>query len=322
MVAPLACSSCRAADATVVSLPDQTPVCSVCAKQQRAPPGQQQREVELIQPEKPHMCDICQDSPAYCICVEERAVLCRDCDISIHSSNKFTAKHSRFLFVGLRVGLGVEEKAEVKGAVSGGKRKAGSALSNGNGKQPMPSRFASGGGTGMGGAMHSSMMSTSPQLVPNGNHQFGSPSGIQPNGMPNGGIAMAGGMAVGGGMYGGGGGQVFGGMAYGGNPNGAGPSNGGASSSGMDHYGNYNAPASDFLGVPEMSGTFTIKDVDAAYMADEFGQYAPIGVPDDVSTLLEVPDLDFGSFGMHGQQGGNHGGWGDDGVVPDISYQH
>lgn len=50
------------------------------------------------------------------------------------------------------------------------------------------------------------------------------------------------------------------------------------------------------------------QDVDAAYMADEFGAYAPIGVSEDVSQLLEVPDLDFSDMG-HSIVGGESGGF-------------
>eukprot|EP00951_Prasinocladus_malaysianus_P032461 scaffold316276_cov37-Prasinocladus_malaysianus.AAC.1 len=138
------------------------------------------------------------------------------CDLSIHKSNKFTEKHCRFLFTGLRVGL--EELASEAMPAVGTKRKA-------NGK----------------GAAKESRMNHAPDMM-----MGGYPGMV--NGYP--------------------------------------------------------------------------QDVDAAYMADEFGQYAPVGVPDDVSHVLEVPDLDFGNFGMqsaapNAQQSGN---WMDDGVVPEITY--
>lgn len=36
-------------------------------------------------------------------CVEDRAILCADCDEPIHSANDLTAKHSRFLLVGAKL---------------------------------------------------------------------------------------------------------------------------------------------------------------------------------------------------------------------------
>lgn len=36
-------------------------------------------------------------------CVEDRAILCADCDDPIHSANDLTAKHSRFLLVGAKL---------------------------------------------------------------------------------------------------------------------------------------------------------------------------------------------------------------------------
>lgn len=36
-------------------------------------------------------------------CQEDRAILCRDCDDSIHSANQLTMKHGRFLLTGARL---------------------------------------------------------------------------------------------------------------------------------------------------------------------------------------------------------------------------
>jgi hypothetical protein len=37
----------------------------------------------------------------FAVCREDRAFLCRGCDISIHSANAFVAKHERFLINGI-----------------------------------------------------------------------------------------------------------------------------------------------------------------------------------------------------------------------------
>lgn len=46
-----------------------------------------------------------QDSVGYFFCLEDRALLCRKCDVAIHTANTFVAGHRRFLLTGVRVGL-------------------------------------------------------------------------------------------------------------------------------------------------------------------------------------------------------------------------
>lgn len=50
-------------------------------------------------------CDICQENPVYAVCHEDRAFLCRSCDVAIHSANPHAAKHTRFLMTNARVAL-------------------------------------------------------------------------------------------------------------------------------------------------------------------------------------------------------------------------
>lgn len=42
-------------------------------------------------------------NPVFAICREDRAFLCRSCDLSIHSANEHVAKHERFLMSGVTV---------------------------------------------------------------------------------------------------------------------------------------------------------------------------------------------------------------------------
>lgn len=44
-------------------------------------------------------------NPVYVICHEDRAFLCRVCDVSIHEANPQSKKHQRFLFANTRVDL-------------------------------------------------------------------------------------------------------------------------------------------------------------------------------------------------------------------------
>mmetsp|Transcript_26488 Transcript_26488/g.74481 ORF Transcript_26488/g.74481 Transcript_26488/m.74481 type:complete len:221 (-) Transcript_26488:388-1050(-) len=148
-------------------------------RRQRSSVGKKLQKLALSQPEKSHMCDICQDAPAYCVCVDERAVLCRDCDLSIHKSNKFTEAHNRFLFPGLKIGL--EDLASSSAAaaaahgskVIGSKRKAG--------KEPAPDQPRMGrlqnGLAASSGASTSSALTMPQMLVPNRN--IGSPQMMQ-----------------------------------------------------------------------------------------------------------------------------------------------
>lgn len=46
-----------------------------------------------------------QEKNGFFFCLEDRAVLCRDCDVSIHSVNKLAANHQRFLLPGTKVAL-------------------------------------------------------------------------------------------------------------------------------------------------------------------------------------------------------------------------
>lgn len=53
----------------------------------------------------PPTCDICQDAHAYFFCVEDRALLCRACDVAVHTANALVSAHRRFLLTGVHVGL-------------------------------------------------------------------------------------------------------------------------------------------------------------------------------------------------------------------------
>ncbi|XP_012837095.1 PREDICTED: B-box zinc finger protein 20 isoform X2 [Erythranthe guttata] len=48
-------------------------------------------------------CDICQERQALLFCQEDRALLCRECDIPIHRANELTKKHNRFLLTGVKL---------------------------------------------------------------------------------------------------------------------------------------------------------------------------------------------------------------------------
>ncbi|RLM79346.1 B-box zinc finger protein 20-like [Panicum miliaceum] len=54
------------------------------------------------QQQPPPLCDICQKR-ALLFCKEDRAILCRDSDVSVHTASELTMRHTRFLLTGVRL---------------------------------------------------------------------------------------------------------------------------------------------------------------------------------------------------------------------------
>lgn len=54
-------------------------------------------------------CDICQETEGYFFCLKDRALLCRKCDVAIHTVNCLVSAHQRFLLTGVKVGLEATE---------------------------------------------------------------------------------------------------------------------------------------------------------------------------------------------------------------------
>lgn len=48
---------------------------------------------------------VLQETVGYFFCLEDRALLCRKCDLAIHTANTFVSGHQRFLLTGVKVGL-------------------------------------------------------------------------------------------------------------------------------------------------------------------------------------------------------------------------
>ena len=47
--------------------------------------------------------NLTQERRAFLFCKEDRAILCRECDISIHRANEHTKCHNRFLLAGIKL---------------------------------------------------------------------------------------------------------------------------------------------------------------------------------------------------------------------------
>ncbi|KAL6624675.1 hypothetical protein ACP70R_031996 [Stipagrostis hirtigluma subsp. patula] len=109
------CSACEAAEASVLCCADDAALCARCdrevheanhlaGKHQRLPllaPGGASAAAAAVTPPK---CDICQECDAYFFCLEDRALLCRSCDVAVHTANDMVSTHRRFLLTGVQVG--------------------------------------------------------------------------------------------------------------------------------------------------------------------------------------------------------------------------
>ncbi|KAK3159802.1 hypothetical protein QOZ80_1BG0051270 [Eleusine coracana subsp. coracana] len=103
------CSACEAAEARVLCCADEAALCARCDRDVHAAnrlAGKHHR-LPLLPPVPvtAPTCDICQECHAYFFCVEDRALLCRSCDMAVHSANAFVSAHRRFLLTGVQVGL-------------------------------------------------------------------------------------------------------------------------------------------------------------------------------------------------------------------------
>ncbi|KAF7097024.1 hypothetical protein CFC21_098890 [Triticum aestivum] len=105
------CDVCGLEPAAVLCCADEAALCSPCNRRvHRANKlAGKHRRLTLLQPSPAAndaaapLCDVCKERRGLVFCVEDRAILCADCDEPIHSANELTAKHSRFLLVGAKL---------------------------------------------------------------------------------------------------------------------------------------------------------------------------------------------------------------------------
>lgn len=105
------CDACEQAAASVICYADEAALCTECdIKVHKANKlASKHKRLSLI-PTSPKLsrCDICQDKASIVFCLEDRAMLCRDCDESVHSPDTLAAKHQRFLATGIKVALNAQ----------------------------------------------------------------------------------------------------------------------------------------------------------------------------------------------------------------------
>ncbi|KAF0901708.1 hypothetical protein E2562_006187 [Oryza meyeriana var. granulata] len=114
------CDVCGAEPATVLCCADEAALCSACDRRvHRANRlASKHHRLPLIHPSSSDayaaaapLCDVCKEKRGLVFCVEDRAILCADCDDPIHSANELTAKHSRFLLVGAKLSAALADQA-------------------------------------------------------------------------------------------------------------------------------------------------------------------------------------------------------------------
>ncbi|CAN6443563.1 unnamed protein product [Victoria cruziana] len=101
------CNSCEVAEAVVMCCADEAALCSGCDEKIHAANklAEKHQRIPLMSASQMPKCDICQEAIGYFFCLEDRALLCRKCDVAIHTANAYVSGHHRFLITGVRVGL-------------------------------------------------------------------------------------------------------------------------------------------------------------------------------------------------------------------------
>ncbi|ERN14144.1 B-box zinc finger protein 22 [Amborella trichopoda] len=102
------CNVCEIAEAAVMCCADEAALCLSCDEKVHAAnklAGKHQRVSLMNSSSQMPKCDICQETTGFFFCLEDRALLCRKCDVAIHSTSPYVSAHQRFLLTGVKVGL-------------------------------------------------------------------------------------------------------------------------------------------------------------------------------------------------------------------------
>ncbi|RZC87849.1 hypothetical protein C5167_028302 [Papaver somniferum] len=100
------CDVCEKAEAVVLCCADEAALCYNCDEKVHAANKLASKHQRIPLLHNNHnrnqpSCDICQEKAGYFFCLEDRALLCRNCDVSIHSSTQ--SSHQRFLLTGVKL---------------------------------------------------------------------------------------------------------------------------------------------------------------------------------------------------------------------------
>ncbi|XP_064955915.1 B-box zinc finger protein 22 isoform X2 [Musa acuminata AAA Group] len=147
------CDVCERAAATVLCFADEAALCWSCDEKVHAAnkvAGKHRRVLLLPRGSSspsPHpsstsadnipACDVCKEKAGFFFCLEDRALLCRQCDATMHAAKPCGSSHQRFLITGVRV----DDVIDSSSSSSGGRCKANS--SGGSGIQSPSGSLAS-----------------------------------------------------------------------------------------------------------------------------------------------------------------------------------
>ncbi|KVH87616.1 B-box zinc finger protein 21-like [Cynara cardunculus var. scolymus] len=101
------CDVCNQNEASVYCSADEAALCSACdhnVHHANKLAGKHPR-FSLLHPSSKDstVCDICQEKKAFLFCQQDRAILCKDCDVAIHKVNQQKLNHHRFLLTGVKL---------------------------------------------------------------------------------------------------------------------------------------------------------------------------------------------------------------------------
>ncbi|KAL8127125.1 B-box zinc finger protein 21-like [Apium graveolens] len=101
------CDVCSKDEATVYCVADEAALCDGCDHRvhhaNKLAKKHQRFSLLAPSPNQYPICDICQEKKALLFCQQDRAILCKDCDIPIHKANEHTKNHNRFLLTGIKL---------------------------------------------------------------------------------------------------------------------------------------------------------------------------------------------------------------------------
>ncbi|KOM49118.1 hypothetical protein LR48_Vigan07g282200 [Vigna angularis] len=99
------CDVCDKHDASIFCTADEAVLCDGCDHRihHANKLASKHQRFSLLRPRQHPLCDVCQERRAFTFCQQDRAILCRECDVSIHSANEHTLKHDRFLLTGVKL---------------------------------------------------------------------------------------------------------------------------------------------------------------------------------------------------------------------------
>ncbi|KAL3505351.1 hypothetical protein ACH5RR_035192 [Cinchona calisaya] len=101
------CDVCNKGEASVYCVADEAALCNSCDHRvhhaNKLASKHQRFSLLHPPPKQAPLCDICLERRAFLFCQQDRAILCRECDVPIHKANEHTQKHNRFLLTGVKL---------------------------------------------------------------------------------------------------------------------------------------------------------------------------------------------------------------------------